>query len=133
MASDAAWSTDRGGLKSGSPTQREVTVWPSASICLTREKISTVLEGLIWERSGFRLGSCWMLLEAATGFSCKDFDAVRDEWRKADGGEKAALREECDRSAAAATRDDCFILMRCIIWWERRGDRGGEGRGASRQ
>ena len=48
-----AW---RGG-KFGSPTQREVMLSaPSASICFTREKISTGLEGLIWDRSGLSDG-----------------------------------------------------------------------------
>jgi hypothetical protein len=48
--------THCGGGKSGSPTQRDVTTSPSASICFTREKTSTVLEGLIWDRSGLRDG-----------------------------------------------------------------------------
>jgi len=56
MAADAASRTHCGGAKSGSPTQRDVTDSPSASICFTREKTSTVLDGLIWERSGFRGG-----------------------------------------------------------------------------
>mmetsp|Transcript_1378 Transcript_1378/g.3030 ORF Transcript_1378/g.3030 Transcript_1378/m.3030 type:complete len:94 (-) Transcript_1378:234-515(-) len=56
MAAVAASSTQEGGAKSGSPTQRDVTDSPSASICLTREKTSTVLEGLIWDKSGLSGG-----------------------------------------------------------------------------
>jgi len=51
----AASSTAGGGGKSGSPTQRDVTEIPSASICLTREKISTVLDILTEETRGFRV------------------------------------------------------------------------------
>lgn len=52
----AASKTQEGGAKSGSPTQSDVTDSPSASICLTRENTSTVLEGLIWDRSGLSDG-----------------------------------------------------------------------------
>jgi len=46
MAWTAASSTACGGGKSGSPTQRDVTDIPSASICFTLEKIWTVADGL---------------------------------------------------------------------------------------
>jgi hypothetical protein len=112
MADEAASSTDGGGGKSGSPTQREVTLWPSDSICLTREKTSTVLEGLIWERSGLSEGVLLLVAPAEEAAWCADdLDTELGSWRRAgDNGEKAALREECDRSAAAR-RDGCFMSL----------------------
>jgi hypothetical protein len=53
---DAASITHWGGAKSGSPTHNDVTISPSDSICFTREKISTVFDGLIRDRRGLSGG-----------------------------------------------------------------------------
>ena len=52
MAADAASRTAWGGGKSGSPTQRDVTSIPSASICLTLENTWMVADTLTLATSG---------------------------------------------------------------------------------
>jgi hypothetical protein len=53
-AAIVASKTAAGGRKSGSPTHKDVTVSPAASISLTKENISTVLLGLTSATMGFR-------------------------------------------------------------------------------
>jgi hypothetical protein len=53
-AAIVASKTAAGGRKSGSPTHKDVTVSPAASISLTKENISTVLLGLTSATMGFK-------------------------------------------------------------------------------
>lgn len=126
MAWDAASRTHCGGGKSGSPTQRDVTVSPSASICLTREKTSTVLEGLICDRSGLRGGCNGDDDDVTSLYNSKEYrnlrlrrlinDVVQGEEvvlrDKRGDGEKAALgRSVIAVVVASRRRENLYIIM----------------------
>ncbi len=109
--------THWGGGKSGSPTQRDVTISPSASICFTREKTSTVLEGLIWDRSGLRGGS---LCNSKENRHRPGKNDVRDDGEEAvvvlrdekRDGERAALVGSVTAAAiTSSSRENLHMMM----------------------
>jgi hypothetical protein len=98
VASRTAW----GGKKSGSPTHRDVTVSPAASISLTKEKISTVLLGLTAATMGFK--------DAALSVEAHNLDVVDGLWHLLGLAVQAKDATPCRRNSSKAIRE-WFILI----------------------